>query len=187
MGLTASPALRRLGALALALLISACVGGGSKTAAELATESLDRGVQAQNAGRTPEALVAYFETLAKDPRQKVAFYNLGQIYRLENKLVIAEGYYRQALEIDPEYPPALFGFGFTRLAVGAWQEAHDANVKVIAADPNNAAAHFNRALALRGLGREREAQEEFARAAQLDRALVPPPLPTPRPTASPAR
>lgn len=173
-------------AAALTLALAACQPGAApKTSAELAAESLERGVQAQNAGKNDDAIVAYFETLSRDPKNKIVFYNLGQIYRLQAKTVIAEGYYRQALEIDPEYAPALFGFGYTRLAVGAWQEAADANRKVIAKEPNNAAAHFNLALALRALGQEADAQREFALAKQLDANLQIPPSPTPTPRPSP--
>lgn len=184
----AGPRLAGVPLLALAILAAACgQTAAPKTNAELAAEALERGVQAQNAGKPNDAVPAYFETLSRDPRNKTAFYNLGQIYRLQNKTAIAEGYYRQALEIDPNYGPALFGFGFTRLAVGAWQEAADANRKVIAGSPNNAAAHFNLALALRGLGQEAEAQREFAIAKQLDASLTVPPSPTPTPRPSPTR
>lgn len=170
--------------LGLALLTACGQQPAAKTAAEQAIEALERGVQADNAGRADEALVAYFETLAKDPKNKVAFYNLGQVYRRTNEPIIAEGYYRQALKIDPAYTPALFGLGFTRLAAGAWVEAESANRRVIAAEPNNAAAHFNLGLALRGQGKETEAQAAFQRANQLDRTLVAPSLP-PRPSPSP--
>ncbi|HET8568875.1 MAG TPA: tetratricopeptide repeat protein [Candidatus Limnocylindria bacterium] len=168
-----------VGALIALSLVACQPTGAPKTSAQLAAEALERGVQAQNSGKTEEALVAYFETLSREPKNKIAFYNLGQIYRLQRKNAIAEGYYRQSLEIDPEYTPALFGFGYTRLSVGAWQEAADANRRVIAKEPNNAAAHFNLALALRALGQEAEAQREFGVAKQLDASLQIPASPTP--------
>lgn len=187
---------RALTALLLGLFVlAACTPQPpAKTSVELAIEALERGVQADNAGRTGEALVAYFDTLSKDPQNKVAFYNLGQMYRRTNEPIIAEGYYRQALKIDPAYPAALFGLGFTRLAAGAWAEAEDANRKVIAAEPNNAPAHYNLGLALRGQGKEAEAVQSFQRAAQLDAKLVPPappataaPTQTPTPSPTPRR
>lgn len=188
MTLATGPRLRPLATavlLALALATACAQQPAAKTAAEQAIEALERGVQAYNAGRTDEALVAFFETLSKDPTNKFAFSNLGLLYRRANEPIIAEGYYLQALKIDPAYAPALFGLGFFRLAVGAWAEAEDANRKVIAAEPNNASAHFNLALALRGQGREAEAQASFQRANQLDPNLVPPATPTP--TATPRR
>lgn len=167
------------------IVASACAQLAPKTAGQQATESLERGVAADAAGRTDDAILAYFETLSKDPRHALAFYNLGQVYRRSNELVIAEGYYRQALKVDPAFAPALFGFGFTRLAVADWGAAEDANRKVILAEPNNGPAHFNLGLALRGQGKESEAQQAFQRANQLDRSLVAPPPPSP--TATPRR
>lgn len=169
-------------ATAALVALSACgPAAAPKTNAELAAEALERGIQADNAGRTNDAIAAYFETLSRDPRNKFAFYNLGQIYRRSNELQIAEGYYRQALKVDPGMTVALFGVGFTRLAAGDFAAAADANQKVTAADPNNAAAWFNLGLALRNLGREPDAQQAFARANQLDRNLTAPPPPTRRP------
>lgn len=175
-------------ALCLLLLAACTPQTPAKTPAELALESLERGVQADNAGKNDDAIAAYFETLGRNPRSAVAYYNLGQLFRRSNELVIAEGYYRQALKVDPNYTAAQFGFGFTRLAVGAWAEAEDANRKVIAAEPNNGAAHYNLGLALRGQGRDADAQAAFQRASQLDPRLVPPaPAATPAPTATPRR
>lgn len=171
---------------ALLLVLAACQPGGApKTSAELAAESLERGVQAQNAARFDDALVAYFETLSRDPKNKFAFFNLGQMYRNQQKCPIAEGYYRQAVEIDPNVAGAWFGIGFCRLAVAAWEEARDANDRVVKLEPNNASGHFNLALALRQLGRESEAQAEFQRAAQLDANLRAPATPSPSGTRRP--
>lgn len=172
--------------LLLSIVAGACTQAAApKTDAELAADSLERGSQAHNAGRLDEAKVAYFETLFRDPNNKFAYYNLGQIARIAGKMGIAEGYYRSALEIDPEMIPALDGFAVTRLAAGAWQEAADAEAKVVRGEPGNAAAHYNFALALRQLGREAEAAREFQSASRLDPKLVPPATPTPTPTPRP--
>lgn len=167
----------------LALTIAAaCSQPPPRSAGDQAANALERGVAADAAGRTEEAVTAYFETLSKDPRSKLAFYNLGQVYRRANELVIAEGYYRQALKVDPNFVAALFGYGFTRLAAADWAEAERANRKVILAEPSNAPAHHNLGLALRGQGKESEAQQAFQRASQLDPTLVAPPTQAPTPT-----
>lgn len=184
----ASSRIRRMGTGLLVAALTLGVGcqqGASRTPQQLGAEAFERGVQADVAGKNDEATAHYFEALAREPKNKSAFYNLGQLYRRTNELQIAEGYYRQALRIDANFTGALFGLGFTRLAAGDWQVAADANRKVVAAEPNNAAAHFNLALALRGLGNEAQAQEEFARARQLDASLVPPPAPSPSRSAAP--
>lgn len=171
--------------LAMAMALGVACQAPVRSTAERAAESLEKGVQADTAGRVDEAIGAYFQVLSHEPNNKLAFYNLGQVYRRANELVIAEGYYRQALKADAAFTPALFGFGFTRLAVADWAAAEDANRKVIRAEPNNAPAHFNLGLALRGQGKETEAQQAFQRANQLDPTLTVPPAPSP--TATPRR
>jgi tetratricopeptide (TPR) repeat protein len=130
--------------------------------------------------------VAYFEVLSRDPQNKFAFFNLGQIARVAGKNSIAEGYYRSSLEIDPRFSPAANGLGLVRLQAASYAEAASLERIVIAAEPNNATAHYNLALALRGLGQNPEASAEFATAQRLDAKLVPPtPVPTTPATPSP--
>jgi tetratricopeptide (TPR) repeat protein len=167
--------------LAFALAGSACAGG-AKSDAELAADALNRGLQAHAAGKVNEATVAYFETLAKDPKNKFAFYNLGVIAQGQSRPVAAESYYRLAIEQDPQMGSALFNLAIIRGQAGANQEAADLYRRVIAIDPNYAAAHFNLGLILRALGQNAEAQQELATAQRLDAKLV-----APSPSASPAR
>jgi tetratricopeptide (TPR) repeat protein len=168
--------------LALTLAMSACGGGAGKSNADLAKESLDRGLQAHAAGKFDEATVAYFETLAKDPKNVLAFYNLGELSQRQNRLVAADGYYRLALEQDPKMGSALFNLAIVRGLAGGYEEAASLYRRVIAIDPNYAPAHFNLGLVLRLLGQTAEAQQELAKAQQLDAKLV-----APSPSASPAR
>lgn len=171
---------RRFSALVLAtIVVLSCQSDSNADPGR----ALDRAIQAHNEGRLDDAIRGYFQVLSVDHRNKHAYYNLAQIHRSRNELGVAEGYYRQALEVDPDFAAAQFGLGFTRLAVGAWQEAFAANEHVIRLDPTNAAAHFNLAQALRRLGREAEAQQSFARATQLDRQLLPPASPSGTPRA----
>ncbi len=145
-------------------------------------DALSRGLQAHTAGKFDEATAAYFETLAKDPKNKFAFYNLGEIAQRQNRPAAAESFYRLALDQDPKMAPALFNLAIVRTNVGANQEAVDLYRRVIAVEPNNAAAHFNLGLVLRLLGQNAEAEQEFATAQRLDAKLV-----APSPSASPAR
>ncbi len=77
---------------------------------------------------------------------------------------------------------ALFNLAILRGVAGANQESADLYRRVIAVEPNNAAAHFNLGLVLRLLGQTAEAQTELTKAQQLDAKLV-----APSPSASPAR
>ena len=173
------------------LALAACGGGTAPTkAADPAADALARGIAAHNANKIDEATKAYFETLSTDPKNKFAFYNLGQIARVQDRLAIAEGYYRSALESDASYGPALFGLGVVRQAFNAVPEAIDLYRRDIAVEPNNAAAHYNLGILLRIQGKTAEGDAEIARAMQLDPQLPQPPAltPTPKPaTPTPTR
>jgi tetratricopeptide (TPR) repeat protein len=171
------------GILAVALL-GACGLGSSPPPppGDPAADALARGIKAHNDGRTDEAKQAYYETLYRDPKNKFAFYNLGQIARLSAKPQIAEGYSRSALEIDQNFGPALFGLGAVRQSLGAIQEAIDLYRRDIAVEPNNAAAHYNLGILLRLSGKVAEGEAEIAKGMQLDPTLPAPPKLTPTPT-----
>ena len=179
--------IRRL-ALTLALLaLSAGACGLAKSEAELATDSLNKGVTLQNSGKTDEAARAYFESLSHDTRAYLAFYNLGQMARVAGRNAIAEGYYRSALDLQPSYAPALFGLAVVRSSVpGAVPEVLDLYKRTIDNDPNMAAAHYNYGLNLKQVGRGAEGDAEIAKARQLDPSLPAVPASTPGPAPTPA-
>jgi tetratricopeptide (TPR) repeat protein len=162
-----------------AALVGAC---GNTPSASSVDDALSKALQAHTAGKLDEAATAYFETLAKDPKNKFAFYNLGVIAQGQNRPAAAESYYRLALEQDARMGSALFNLAILRANAAANQEAADLYRRVIAIDPNYAAAHFNLGLVLRLLGQNLEAEQELAKAQQLDAKLV-----APSPSASPAR
>jgi tetratricopeptide (TPR) repeat protein len=165
--------------IAAAAAFTACGGTPSTNTAD---DALSRGLQAHAAGKLDEATAAYFETLAKDAKNKFAFYNLGVIAQGQSRAAAAESYYRLAIDQDPKMGSALFNLAILRAQAGANQEAADLYRRVIAIDPNYAAAHFNLGLLLRLLGQNSEAQQELATAQRLDAKLV-----APSPSASPAR
>lgn len=174
--------------VAVAILLAGC-GILQKSEADLASEALQKGIVAQNSGKVDEARVSYFAALSHDPRNKLVYYNLGQIAFSQQKWGIAEGYYRQAMEIDAKDAPILFGLAYSVMARQSpnFPEAIDLYRAVIGIQPNNAQAHYNLGLALRATGRNAEADPEFQRAAQLDPGLpVPAPAATPVPSARPS-
>ena len=171
-----------LAAVLFGLAASSCGSPSTSGTTGTAEDALSRGLQAHTAGKFDEATTAYFETLAKDPKNKFAFYNLGEIAQRQNRPAAAESYYRLALEQDARMTSALFNLAIIRPNAGANQEAVDLYRRVIAVEPNNAPAHFNLGLVLRLLGQTAEAQTELATAQRLDAKLV-----APSPSASPAR
>jgi tetratricopeptide (TPR) repeat protein len=175
------------GIVAVLLGIGVACGGPSSPGVATAEDLLNRGLQAHAAGKLDEATQAYFETLGKDPKNKFAFYNLGEIAQRQNRLAAADSYYRLALDQDPKMTLALFNLAIVRTAVGDTREALDLYRRAIAADPNYASAHFNLGLLLRQLGQTAEAQQELATAQRLDAKLVAPsPSATPAHQASPS-
>lgn len=167
---------------ALTAFLAACGGLSAAPANETAADALNRGLQAHAAGKLDDAVAAYLATLSKDPKNKFAFYNLGEIAQRQSRLVAAESYYRLALEQDPKMESALFNLAIVRTNVGVAADAVGLYKQVIAVNPNNAAAHFNLGLLYRQLGQTAEAQTELATAQRLDPKLV-----APSSSASPAR
>ncbi len=168
--------------MVLAAFLAACGGGASGGTADPAQDALNRGLQAHAAGKLDEAVTAYFQTLEKDPKNKFAFYNLGEIAQRQSRMQAAESYYRLALEQDPKMLSALFNLAIVRTSAGATADAVAIYRQVIVVDPNYAAAHFNLGLLLRQLGQTAEAQTELATAQRLDAKLV-----APSPSATPVR
>jgi tetratricopeptide (TPR) repeat protein len=178
---------RRLVVLVLLSAALAACGGSATPTSETAADALNRGLAAHAAGKLDEAVTAYYQTLEKDPKNKFAFYNLGEIAQRQNRLVAAEAYYRLALEQDPKMESALFNLAIVRTNVGQTADAVALYRQVIAVNPNDAAAHFNLGLLLRQLGQTAEAQTELATAQRLDPTLVAPsPSATPNRQASPS-
>src|SRR3989337_1614422 len=102
------PRMRGLVALLFVVAAAACGYPSTTGTTDTAADALSRGLQAHTAGKFDEATAAYFETLAKDPKNKFAFYNLGEIAQRQSRPAAAESFYRLALEQDPKMASALF-------------------------------------------------------------------------------
>jgi len=175
---------RAIGLCVLATSLVACglVGGGSTTtpAPNASGDALQRGLAAHQAGRLDDAIKLYYEALAKEPNNKFAFFNLGQIEHTRNHLVGAEAWYRLALENDKSMPQALYNLALVRMTVNDATESASLLRRLIAVEPNNASAHWNLGVALRALGQTNDANTEFTTAQRLDARLTPPPAGSPR-------
>ena len=111
---------RTLGAALLLILGAAAACGGSTAAkpTDPAGDALARGIAAHNANKLDEATKDYFEVLFNDPKNKFAFYNLGEIAQRQNRMQAAESYYRLSLEQDPNMASALFNLAIVRTNAG---------------------------------------------------------------------
>lgn len=176
-----------LALMAVALVVgTGCNLGRSK--ADQAPDAIQRGLQAQGAGRLDEAANAYQEALDLDPRNKVALYDLGVVYELTGRPVAAENQYRLALSVDPDFVLPLFNLAILRTAAGSTQESIELYRRAIAVQPDYAEAHLNLGFALLSVGEEQEGARELQRAVQLKPALasrIPPP-PAPAPAGQPS-
>jgi Tfp pilus assembly protein PilF len=135
-------------ALAILIVLGSLACSPPKSKLEQAQDVLQRGLEAQTAGRLDEATTAYREVLELDPRNKYAFYNLGVIDQNSGRAQAAENNYRIATSIDPDFTPALFNLAILRTDAGANDEAIALYRRVIAAEPFNAAGHLNLGYAL---------------------------------------
>ena len=172
--------MRGLSFAIFALAVVSCgVGGGATPSASAGSDAFSQGLALQKANKPDEAVPLYYQALSKDPKNKFALFNLGQIEDTKGHAVAAEAWYRLALEADRQMPEALYNLGLIRQKVGDSVESASLLRAVIAINPNNAAAHYNLGLALRSLGQNTAAVTEFATAQRLDPNIVPPPSPSP--------
>jgi tetratricopeptide (TPR) repeat protein len=154
--------------LVAALALSAC---GGKSAAQRATDELNAGLAAQQAGNLDEAVRHYQECLKQDPRNVACIYDLGLVSHLRGNAADAEANYRLALSIDPNYTPALFNLAILRTQQGGADEAISLYQRYIALKPDDAAGHLNLGLLLRAKGDTAGADQELATALRLDPSI----------------
>lgn len=57
-----------------------------------------------------DAVKAYQEALARDPKNARAFYRIGKIYQSQNNKELFEQNFASAMEADPAYPPVYFNY-----------------------------------------------------------------------------
>lgn len=172
--------MRTLSVGLLALTLVGCGLGAGSAQSAAPGDALQQGLAAHTAGKLDDAVGLYHQALAKDPTNKFALFNLGQIEHTRNKLVAAEAWYRLALESDKAMPSALYNLALVRQSVGDSIESASLLRRLITVGPENASAHYNLGIALRSLGQNADATTEFATAQRLDSRLV-------APTGSPAR
>jgi superkiller protein 3 len=159
--------------LVAALLLGACGGDDSDSdEAASATELVEQGLAAHNAGDTEEAADLYRQALAEDDRNQYALYNLGLIAQTQDDNEQAEQRYRAALEVDPNFTPALFNLAIVRTDAEAYDEAQSLYEQVISIDPDNASAHLNLGFLLTDqLDDADGGQKELEQAVELDPTL----------------
>jgi tetratricopeptide (TPR) repeat protein len=85
----------------------------------------------------------------------------GETYLSKRQYIDAEIHLWQALQINPEYIPALIDMGSLRAEQRNFEKAIQYFSKALAIDPLNATAHFNLSTLYKRQGRFAEAQAEL--------------------------
>jgi tetratricopeptide (TPR) repeat protein len=114
-------------------------------------------------GRTGESLAAVQTLLAKQPGDELALENAARLAGSLNQLILAEGYWRLAIEINPYLDTYRGQLGQILARQGAWEEALVQGEACLQLAPANVSGRVLYIDALRRTGRRKQAQEEFAK------------------------
>jgi tetratricopeptide (TPR) repeat protein len=126
----------------------------------------------QEQRKLDEAIAAYRQALALDPKFVQAHVNLGNALVLQRKLDEAIAAYRQALALDPKYAPAHNNLGNALVQQRKLDEAIAAFRAALALDPKYATAHNNLGSALQQQRKLDEAIAAYRQALALDPKYV---------------
>ncbi len=156
--------------LGLALIVAAAPAAASTLIGTTRARSCFDAAAARNTGR--EAMRACDLALQEEAlptRDRVAtFVNRGILHMHARRTAAALSDYEAALRVDPESAEAWVNKGIALLRAGRDKEAADAITRGLDLGPANpAVAYYSRAFAFEGIGRVRDAYEDFGRAAAL--------------------
>jgi len=87
----------------------------------LAYTSLANALAVRNAGN--EAIAAYEKALQLDSSNVLAYFNFGNFALRQRKYSMSAGYWKRALQLNPEHTPSLRNLGMLYLSAGKMQTA----------------------------------------------------------------
>lgn len=110
---------------------------------EANSKLFDQAAAAAKAKKTSDAIKLFNQVVAADPKDFVAWTELGTLHFGNNKLSDAEKAYTKALELKPDFAIALVNLGKVQFAQNKNDEAIATLTKAVAAEPNSPEAnHF---------------------------------------------
>ena len=132
----------------------------------LAYHQIGRALLAQ--GKSEEALAAFRESLARDPRDQGSLAGVADTLAALDRLSDAVTAYQQYLRAYPNSPVAMMNLGLTLVKLDRDAEARELFARVVQMKPDDVGAHVNLAYALANTGRYGDSVKEFRRAAELE-------------------
>ena len=112
-------------------------------------------------GRKEEAIEAYRQAGALDPKFAHFYHGLGVALSSLGRTEEAIEAYRQAIAVDPKLAYSYHGLGIALSNFGRTEEAIEAYRQAIVVDPKDAHPYYGLGIALSSLGRTEEAIEEY--------------------------
>lgn len=101
----------------------------------------DKASASAKSKKTDEAISLFNQIVANDPKDFVAWTELGSAYFEKEKFSDAEKAYAKAIELKPDFMPALMNFGKLFIADKKFADAIPVLEKVISLDATSADAH----------------------------------------------
>jgi tetratricopeptide (TPR) repeat protein len=135
-----------------------------------AEEAFVQAQSAEEAGDLSTAESLYRRVMNLDPNDPAAGLNLGNLLRVQSRMVEAEAAYRWAVKADPNFAPAWHNLADLLDEKGGLAEAVDCARHALSADPQYADAMFNLALFLQRLHEHAEAAIWWTRYLERDRS-----------------
>ncbi len=126
------------------------------------------GVLLMKLGRTMEAIEALKQAVSLLPQWSVPYYHLGRAHGILGQYDQAEAALRHSLAIQDKQPEVQSLLSRLLVERGRYAEGLAEAEEVIKAHPQFLLAHYNRALALEGLGRFAEAAASYEHLLTLD-------------------
>jgi tetratricopeptide (TPR) repeat protein len=129
------------------------------------------GLALQAKGQVEEAIAAFRQALALEPKDARVHYNLGNALAAKGQVDQAIAAFRQAITLDPKDAKAHTNLGSALHTKGLWDEALAACQKAIVLDPKLAMAYNNLGLALKEKGQVERAIAAYHQAIAVDPKL----------------
>jgi hypothetical protein len=142
-------------------------GGGTS-----ASNLLQEGILASDAGHAGVAVARYQAAIAKDPSDVIAPYDLGVLFQQQlHNPGLAVKYFTNALRVDPTYKPAIFDLAIVDSSRDP-QEAISLYNKLLALNPKDANADFNLGLLLIAHNQPIQGHADLKQAIVIDPSLA---------------